>query len=236
MRRARLHELFDCIQRKIGRIPGLYSLILYGSLVRRDFLPGTSDVDFFVVLEDNADPDTVISQIKPVLEECSAPLNPVEVDIAWEWLSNLRDPSKLGYPYKFLTIYQADFRENHVVILGNEIVKYLPRYSVSELLPLRLKGIINGLKRFRGNTKMMHIQAGEVARLIAYLNGSSLKKDNVVRTLEQIGDEKALKIYRAYLSGRKTPFPEEFLREFVIKRVEQIKEKFLTSSAGSRTR
>ncbi|WP_231855743.1 hypothetical protein [Thermococcus peptonophilus] len=143
--------------------------------------------------------------------------------------------SQVGYPYKFLTIYQTDFRENHVVILGNEVVEYLPEYSLEDLLPARLNGVLNGLEKFKGNLKMMHIQAGEVARLMAYLNGSSLRKDDVVRTLEQIGDKDAIKIYRAYLNGRKIPFPEEFLREFITKRVEWIKEKFLTSSAGSRT-
>jgi predicted nucleotidyltransferase len=235
MRKPQLPELIECIQRKTGRVPGLHSLILYGSLVRGDFVPGTSDVDFFVVLEEEADPDTVISRLSPVLEECSAPFNPVEVDIAWEWLSNLKDPLRLGYPYKFLTIYQTDFRENHVVILGDEILEYLPEYSLEDLLPARLKGVLNGLEKFRGNLKMMHIQAGEVARLMAYLSGSSLRKDEVLRALEQIGDEDAIKIYRAYLNGRKMPFPEEFLREFMIKRVKWIREKFLTSSAGSRT-
>ncbi|WP_231855742.1 nucleotidyltransferase domain-containing protein [Thermococcus peptonophilus] len=96
MRKHQLPELIECIQRKIGRVPGLHSLILYGSLVRGDFVPGTSDIDFFVVLEDEADPDTVISRLSPVLEECSAPFNPVEVDIAWEWLSNLKDPLRLA--------------------------------------------------------------------------------------------------------------------------------------------
>ena len=42
----------DCIRRNLGRVPGLYSLILYGSLARGDYLPGTSDVDFFAIIED----------------------------------------------------------------------------------------------------------------------------------------------------------------------------------------
>jgi hypothetical protein len=184
-------------------------------------------------LKDDAEPDIVLSQVRPVLEECSLPFNPVEVDVAWEWASNLKDPLRLGYPYKFLTIYQSDFRENHVVVLGRNVMENLPRYSLDELLPARLEGILKGLERFRGNIKMMHIQSGEVARLLAYLNGSGLKKDDVVRTLKQIGDEEALEIYGSYLNGRKTPFSEEFLKDFVIKRVERIKESFLTSSAGS---
>ena len=91
-----MNRLIDCIRQNLGRVPGLYSLILYGSLVRGDFLPGTSDVDFFAVLEDGAEPEDVLSKLQPVLEGCSKPLNPVEVDVAWEWLSNLRDPLNLA--------------------------------------------------------------------------------------------------------------------------------------------
>ena len=47
-------RLVDCLQRKLGRVSGLHSLLLYGSLVRGDFIPGTSDVDFFAVLENGA--------------------------------------------------------------------------------------------------------------------------------------------------------------------------------------
>jgi len=42
----RVENLLECIQGKLGRVPGLHSLILYGSLVRGDFIPETSDVDF----------------------------------------------------------------------------------------------------------------------------------------------------------------------------------------------
>jgi len=220
-------EVVDCIRRNLGRVPGLYSLILYGSLARGDYLPGTSDVDFFAVLEDGAEPEETLSKIRPVLEECTEHLKPVEVDIAWEWLSNLRDPLNLGYPYKFLTVYQTDFRENHVVVTGEEIVELLPEYRVEEILPKRLEGILKNLERFSGNTKMLHILAGETARLMAFLHGSSLKKRDVLRKLEELGDEEAVKIYRSYLAGRRMEFSGEFLSEFVTSRVEKMKKRNL---------
>ncbi|NJE09364.1 nucleotidyltransferase domain-containing protein [Thermococcus sp. MAR1] len=223
----RVEGLAECVRKKLGRVSGLHSLILYGSLLRGDFVPGTSDVDFFAVLGDGTDPEIIIEKIKPVLEECSAFLNPVEVDVAWEWLSNLRDPLNLGYPYKFLTVYQRDFRENHVVLLGEDVVGIIPEYSLDELLPGRLEGILRNLERFSRNLKMLHILAGETARLMAFLSGSSLRKDDVLRTLQQLGDNEAVMIYTAYLKGRNEPFDGDFLQEFVKLRVEKMKTLFL---------
>ncbi|WP_297417202.1 nucleotidyltransferase domain-containing protein [Thermococcus sp.] len=217
--------LIDCIRRELGRVPGLHSLILYGSLVRGDYLQGTSDVDFFAVLEDGMEPEEVLSKLQPVLEECTEGLKPVEVDIAWEWLSNLRDPLNLGYPYKFLTVYQADFRENHLVVLGEDITELLPEYRVEDILPGRLDGILRNLERFSGNMKMPHILAGETARLMAFLNGSSLRKGDVLEKLKELGDEEAVRVYRSYLDGRKTEFDGEFLVGFVASRVEKLKKK-----------
>ncbi len=221
----RAERLADCIREKLGRVPGLHSLILYGSLVRGDFVPGTSDVDFFAVLEDGTDPESVLRKIKPVLEGCSSSLNPVEIDVAWEWLSNLSDPLNLGYPYKFLTVYQRDFRENHVVLLGEDVVDIIPEYSLDELLPGRLEGILRNLEHFSGNRKMLHILAGETARLMAFLNGSSLRKEDVLEKLEELGDKEAVKIYRSYLAERRMEFSEEFLGEFIASRVEKLKKK-----------
>ena len=152
-------------------------------------------------------------------------MNPVEVDVAWEWLSNLRDPLNLGYPYKFLTVYQTDFRENHTVIVGEEVVGLLPEYEIGEILPKRLEGTLRNLNRdlASGNLKMLHILAGETARLMAFLNGSSLRKEDVLRKLEDLGDDDAVKIYRSYLSGREMGFSEGFLRRFISSRVEKLR-------------
>jgi len=124
------------------------------------------------------DPEEVLSKVRPVLEECTESLKPVEVDIAWEWLSNLRDPLNLSYPCKFLTVYQADFREHHLVTVGEEVTGLLPEYSVEEVLLSRLEGILRNLEHdlSPGNLKMLHILAGETSRLTIFLHGSSLRK------------------------------------------------------------
>ncbi|NJD98354.1 nucleotidyltransferase domain-containing protein [Thermococcus sp. LS1] len=219
----KVEGLIECVRQKLGRVPSLHSLILFGSLVRGDFIPGTSDVDFFAVLEDGADPESIIEKIKPTLEECSAFLNPVEVDLAWEWLPNLRDPLHLGYPFKFLTVYQQDFRVNHVVIFGEDVVGLLPEYRLDGIMIERLE---RTLQRLEGlNRKMLHITAGETARLLAFIHGSGLEKDDVLETLRKIGDEWAVRVYEAYLNGRRMNFEEEFLKEFVRSRVELIKKK-----------
>ncbi len=228
-----IESLIECIRDKLGRVPGLHSLILYGSLVRGDFVPGTSDVDFFAVLCDGADPEEILPKIRPVLEECSSPLEPVEVDIAWEWLSNLRDPLNLGYPYKFLTIYQRDFRENHIVLLGNDIVDIIPQYPLENILPQRLEGIMKNLERFKGNRKMLHILAGETARLMAFLSGSTLLKKDVLSTLQKLGDSDALKIYHAYLNERKEEFEEDFLEVFIVSRIKKLRERMSSLSLPS---
>ncbi|WP_297437532.1 nucleotidyltransferase domain-containing protein [Thermococcus sp.] len=219
----RAERLMDCIQKKLDRISGLHSLILYGSLIRGDFIPGTSDVDFFVVLKDGTEPEPVLQGIRPVLKECSSFLNPVEIDVAWEWLSNLRNPLSRGYPYKFLTIYQRDFRENHAVVIGEDVVTTIPTYPMEELLSARLESTLRNLERFSGNRKMLHILAGETARLLAFLNGSSLRKGDVIKKLEELGDMEALEVYKSYLDERKTQFREEFLKEFIRSRVEKLK-------------
>ncbi|ACS32872.1 nucleotidyltransferase domain-containing protein [Thermococcus gammatolerans] len=225
----RVKPLAECIRKRIGRVTGLHSLILYGSLVRGDFLPRTSDVDFFAVLEDETDPELVLEKITPVLKECSSYLNPVEVDIAWEWLSNLRDPLNSGYPYKFLTVYQRDFREHHIVLLGEDVIDLLPEYPLEEIISRRLEDTLKNLKRFKGNRKMLHILAGEAARLVAFLNGSTLLKGDVLHTLQELGEGDAVKIYRAYIDGRKLEFEEAFLESFIKRWIKKLKGKSLPS-------
>ncbi|ANF22176.1 nucleotidyltransferase domain-containing protein [Thermococcus piezophilus] len=51
----KVEGLIECLRQKLGRVPGLHSLILFGSLVGGDFIPGTSDVDFFSILDDGVE-------------------------------------------------------------------------------------------------------------------------------------------------------------------------------------
>ncbi|NJE12004.1 nucleotidyltransferase domain-containing protein [Thermococcus sp. LS2] len=218
-------EFLECIKKQIiqdTRLKNeLYSLILYGSFVRGDFIENVSDLDFFaVILKD----ESVIPKLKQILEYCTKEINAVEVDLAWEYLENIGDPLSKGVPFKFLTIYQEDFLENHIVVYGKDIADILPEYKFEDLLGWRIERILKLIKRSKGNSKLMHILAGETVRLLALINGAkSLKKNDIMNILEKIRDEEALEIYKAYLDGRKLKFDEEFLVKFIEARIEKIK-------------
>ncbi len=214
-------EFLECIKKRIIQDDelknGFYSLILYGSFVRGDFLENVSDLDFFAVITKD---ESIIPKLRQVLEDCTKEVNAVEVDLAWEYLENIGDPLRKGVPFKFLTIYQEDFLENHIVVYGKDISDVLPKYKFEDLLDWRIERILKLIKRSKGNTKLMHILAGETARLLALINGAkSLRKNDIMNILEKIQDEEAIEIYRAYLDGRKLKFDENFLVGFIESRI-----------------
>ncbi|MFA4669641.1 nucleotidyltransferase domain-containing protein [Pyrococcus kukulkanii] len=214
---TRKHLPLDCLRKRLSSLP-IYSLILYGSVVRGDYIPGVSDVDVFVVLEEYD--EKILLRVEEVVRECFADFKPVEVDVAWELVENLDDPLRKGYPYKFLTIYRQDFVENHIVVVGNDIMP--PSYDFSALLQERIKSIESNLERFKNNGKMKHILAGEVVRLWAFLNGADLDKTSVLKKVEEVGDKEALEVYKKYLEGRKMEFSQEFLEEFIKRKLMEI--------------
>jgi len=216
--------IINCIKNKIKEDPGLmdelYSLLLYGSAVRGDFIEGVSDLDFFAVLKSS---DELLPSLRRILEDCAKSACAVEVDLAWEFLENLDDPLNKGVPFKFLTIYQEDFLKNHVVIYGEDIIEILPKYRFEELIEWRVTRLLKLSDVNVGDLKMLHITAGEVARLLALLNGAkTLKKEDVLEALQKLKDEDALSIYASYLNKRSMLFDEEFLRSFIATRCNKI--------------
>lgn len=205
---------------------GLYSLILFGSYVRGDFIDGVSDLDFFAVLKEGS--EGIIPKLTAMLEECTSDIKRASVDVAWEYLENLGDPLHRGYPFKFLTIYQWDFLEYHVVLYGNDIADILPRYEWRDLARWRAGRQLVYLEGQRdrarhGYPKMLRIGAGEVIRLMALLNGAeSISKGDVLQMLERLGDVYALEIFTAYLEGRKLKYPAEYWVSFIRSRIKQI--------------
>lgn len=76
---------------------------------------------------------------------------------------------------------------------------------------------------------MLHISAGEIARLLALLNGAkSLSKNDILNKLEEMRDREALEIYKAYLNVRKLKFKEEYLVNFMTSRIKKILETPIT--------
>jgi len=216
----------ECIRNGIERIDelseGLYSLILFGSYVRGDFIDGVSDLDFFAVLKGEPH-ETIIPRLRAIIEECTEHIRCKLVDLAWEHLGNLDDPLNKGYPFKFLTFYQKDFIENHVVVYGKDIVSLLPRYDWEGLLRWRAERLLTNIERDRDKPQMLRLGAGEVIRLIALMGGAkSIDKADVMSTIEALGDDEALEIFTAYLNGRKLERAEEYWADFIKARIKKI--------------
>lgn len=71
---------------------------------------------------------------------------------------------------------------------------------------------------------MLRIGAGQVIRLLALINGArSIRKDDILKTIEALDDPEALEIFRAILGGRELDRGEEFWVEFIRSRIEKIK-------------
>ncbi len=200
----------------------LYSLILYGSVIRCDYIPKVSDIDFFAVVYNEG----IVSELKEILTRACRDIDVCEVDLAWEYLENLEDPLFMGYPYKFLTVYQEDFRRHHLVVYGEDIIDMLPKYRWNRIIRWRCGHLLNLAQHYleKGDNRMMHIVAGETARLIVWIEKKTLNKRHIVATLERMGDQQALQIYQAYLKGREQPYSNQHLYKFIKSRVEKIME------------
>ncbi len=126
-------DFTECIRDRINQdedlASGIHSLIVFNSYVRGDFVEGVSDLDFFAVL--TGDPEEIMPRLTPIVEECTSGIEKVLLDLPWSRLSEIDDPLNKGVTFKFLTIYQDDFLENHVVVYGKGIKDVLPRYDMN---------------------------------------------------------------------------------------------------------
>ena len=195
----------------------LYSLVLFGYVVRGDYAPGLSDIDFLAVLRRPAEEQ--VRELGAILEEATRSLRPKRVDLPWALVDDLRDPVNMPRPFKFLTFYQWDFLD-HVVVYGEQVAPLLPPLDASCLARWRAEAMLGNLDRFRGDPEMMKLQAGEAARFLAVLSGArDISKGEVLRTLGELGDAEALAIYGDYVRGSGETRPEEFYRGFVESRL-----------------
>ena len=217
-------DFAECIRDGIGReglASGIHSLILFGSYVRGDFIEGVSDLDLFAVLTEDA--EMVMPGLTSIIEGCTSSVRKIRLDIPWGYLSEMDDPLNKGFPYKFLTFYQEDFLENHVVVYGEGIEDILPRYDRRELSGWRAARLLGSPERFRDDPRMLRVSAGEAIRFMALMNGAEgIGKGEIHSTLERMGDEEALEVFEAYLEGRELERSEEYWTEFITSRVRKL--------------
>lgn len=219
----------DCIRRKVSADPELskiHSLVLFGSYVRGDFVPGLSDLDILVVVEDEA---SDLDRLREIIVGCVEGVAYKLIDLPWERLENLRDPMNMGYGFKFLTIYLPDFLENHEVIYGEEVAHLLPRYDQDTLLRWRA-GRLKDMKLPRERPDLAPVVAGEVCRLMAIVAGAGdINKKTILSALKSVGDEQATEIYENYVENRKPDKSQEYYLEFIESRM-----KVIESTLGQR--
>jgi len=220
-------SFFNCIKNRIGKnetlTKRLYSLILFGSYVRGDFIEGVSDLDFFAVFSDPAEES--IPKLVEILKECTQGINYKLIDLPCVNIIDLREPLKQKNPLKFLTFYQEDFLRHHKVVYGEDITGILPSYEKKALQRARAEQLIRAPQRFKDNPELLLLSAGETARFEAIINGSnSISKVDVMKTLGKIGDEEALNIYSAYIEGREVEFSREYLSSFIVSRISKFLE------------
>ncbi|MFH0849545.1 MAG: nucleotidyltransferase domain-containing protein [Candidatus Bathyarchaeota archaeon] len=213
----------ECIRRRISADPELskiHSLVLFGSYVRGDFVPGLSDLDILMIVRDEP-PD--MNRLHEIIGGCVEGVEHKLLDLPWERLENLRDPMNMGYSFKFMTIYLRDFLENHEVVYGEEIAHILPRYDTDALIRWRTKRLSKLDELIKNRPEMAPIVAGEVCRLMAMISGAEgISKQVVLNALKAVGDEQATDIYESYVKKRKPDKGHEYYIEFIESRIRKI--------------
>ncbi len=196
------HRFLECIVNSIENSRNtndVYSVVLFGSYVRGDYVKELSDLDILTVIKDR----DIVPSLKEIIEKCKEKSNFRNIDWAWCTFDEIKEPMH-GYPFKFLTIYLDDFRENHRVIYGKEIVDDLPSKIEGDLVSQRIERLKNLAKNSKG--KMLSIVAGEVVRLLAIISGAKgIGKKDVMDSLKNIDDENirnlAYFVWNSYLHG-----------------------------------
>jgi len=213
------NRIKEKLQKSKDITQNVISLILFGSYIRGDYIPGLSDLDFLVIIKDFD--EEIYLKVKNILMEETRDLNPKLIDLPYELLENLSDPINKGYQFKFLTFYQKDFLKNHKVIYGREIKHLIPRYKQKNLIKWRAEKMLSNAKRFASeNPELLKIQAGEVAKFIAVINGENkISKQNILTSLKKLGDEKAYKIYYKYVNNINEMKSNEYYIDFIESRL-----------------
>ncbi|MGQ4892398.1 MAG: nucleotidyltransferase domain-containing protein [Candidatus Njordarchaeia archaeon] len=170
-------NIVDQVKRTLVSLPNelsahIYSSVVFGSLVRGDFVPGISDIDVFIVFKNNTGEKT-INQILNRLYAISEPYRGCSnyekvLDIPWDFEKNLPFRGREIKPFfKFLGIYAFDFVKYSKVIYGENFIEMLYVPNPKDLIVERAKDILKKLDKYQEEEKnyMIRILAGEAIRL-----------------------------------------------------------------------
>lgn len=150
-----------------------------------------------------------------MLAACADPLDHRGIDLAWEFREDFGD-LEAGVRFKFLTVYQRDFRRHHTLVYGEKLLEELPQVSFQTALPSRVDRIEQLARDHATDAETIRMLAGETARLRARVDGAdSLCKEDVLSTLRRHDRTEALRVYEAYVHGDPESLPPERLRGFI---------------------
>ena len=199
---------------KTGYKRRIYSIVLFGSLVRGDFIDDVSDIDILIVFKNGTSEDDInyiIDKLNQVQKRFVYCKNYEALDIAWVFENELplvHQPTKTFF--KFLTIYAFDFIKYSEVLYGEDFRDNLLVKPPKEWVSKRIARIKLLLKKFRSdnNEKMLMILAGEIIRLAQIVFGfPTIKKDevfsNFMKYVPDYPEKKlAIEIWNEYLTPK----------------------------------
>jgi len=210
-------ELVDEINKDAVLSDQLISLIAFGSIIRGDFIDNQSDLDIYAVFKKMS--KEPISKLTELIEK-HVKIDYRLLDFACSNLEELSDPLTKGYPFKFLISDQEDFRQNHEVLYGHEIMDLIPVYTWNETKHWRAKRLIENIERFTDRPDLIRIGAGQTILFMTREAGATgIGKDETWRVLKQINDEQAIEIFTAYLEGIELDYPHEYWADFIKSRL-----------------
>ncbi|MBS4535066.1 hypothetical protein GOQ29_05460 [Clostridium sp. D2Q-14] len=195
----------------------IISIIIDGSVVRKDFLENSSDIDITITKSNNNIDLDIKKRVEETIREVESklpirefPRKPLIYDIQWQNLEIVRETghreiqewnsSNIPSGYPKLWLYAFDSIKYHNVIYGEDMTELYTKISPKYFVPIRIERIIKSVKNLQGNISYYELNKGgitqiknawEAIRCICIANGlESINKNDVYRFSKELFKER----------------------------------------------
>ena len=207
-------DLSRCLRESVSRdrlLSGaLRELVLYGSIVRGDYIPEISDVDLFYVLDDSERDrvDSIDERLREHTSSCMERLNIHSgrgVDTAWCFYSEVAGDRHDLCDFKFLTLYRGDFERFSIIVYGEPIHRFLRPPPLDRSLLMAYNRLRSRFREWRGRDDLLPIVAGELIKLLLIVDGyrGPLSKYAILNQLRSSGRNDLADYWARYIGGGK---------------------------------
>ena len=214
-----IRGVVDSLPREVKSI--IYSIVVFGSLVRGDFVDDVSDIDILIVFKNGAPQESirsVLDAVRGVEARFNVCKNFSVLDVVWVYEEEIPLVNRFTKTFfKFFTIYAFDFIKNSEVIYGEDFRDRLfvknPKFWVPSRI-IRLKKLFKKWVE-DGNARMLMILAGEVIRLAQIAFGKpTINKWDVIKLFREYVPNYPMKsfaetIWREYLTPKNRKVVDE---------------------------